>query len=244
MVFDTHTSREDVDGAQRQPARTIAVAVEPTSQQFAAQRVLYELTVQRLVQRVYEQRLINNVDRGAYVECMIELALRERHPAWRLTKPWASWDLEHRKTRARIEIKQSAALNLWNIEEALAAGDVERVAAPRKDTKPVFSIKPTTGYWNGATWIKTQLQRQADLYVFAWHPKTDSDIADHRRPDQWKFFVVAEQDLPQEPLTKSIARTRLSNEYGGTECGYDVLATRMVDVLAAIPERRLKAPRV
>ena len=51
-----------------------------TSLQFAAQRVLHEQTVRRLVQRVYEQRLINNVERGAYVECMVELALGEHHP--------------------------------------------------------------------------------------------------------------------------------------------------------------------
>ena len=81
-----------------------------TSLQLAAQQVLHQLTVQRLVQRVYEQRLISNVERGAYIECMIELALRERHPAWSLTEMWDRWDLENQKTRARIEIKQSAAL--------------------------------------------------------------------------------------------------------------------------------------
>ena len=50
------------------------------------------------------------MERGAYIECMIELALRERQPAWSLTETWDRWDLENQKTRARIEIKQSAAL--------------------------------------------------------------------------------------------------------------------------------------
>ena len=79
-----------------------------TSLRLATQRVLHDLTVQRLLQRVYEQRIIGNVERGAYIECLIELALRERHPAWRLTEPWTTWDLENRSTSARIEVKQSA----------------------------------------------------------------------------------------------------------------------------------------
>lgn len=203
---------------------------------FAGQRVLHELTVRRLVERVYEQRLINNVERGAYVECMVELALSERQPAWRLTRPWASWDLENHKTLARIEIKQSAALHPWNVDDAPQAGAVEHLATPGKATKPVFSIKPTTGWWDGAAWVETQLQRQADLYVFAWHPETDADIADHRRPDQWRFFVVAERDLPQKPLTKSIALTRLSAEFGAAECCYGALATRVAEKLASITE--------
>ena len=134
-------------------------------------------------------------------------------------------------------------MNPWNVDEALTAGDKTRLAAPRENTKPVFRIQPTTGYWDGATWIKTQPQRQADLYVFAWHPATDADVADHRRPDQWKFFVVAERELSQTPLTKTIALGRLSREHGGAECSYDALATRVIDALASIPERGLKVAR-
>ena len=48
-------------------------------------------------EQVYEQRLISNVERGAYIECMIQLALRERHPAWSLTETWDRWDLENQR---------------------------------------------------------------------------------------------------------------------------------------------------
>jgi hypothetical protein len=43
--------------------------------------------------------------------------------------------------------------------------------------------------------------RNADLFIFAWHPRTD-EAADHRDPRQWLFHVVAE---PLLPLGKSIS---------------------------------------
>ena len=72
---------------------------------------IHQRTVDRLVQRVYDQPLINNAERGAYVEHMIALALKGK--GWDLTWPWASWDLEYlrwpEEKRPRIEVKQSAA---------------------------------------------------------------------------------------------------------------------------------------
>ena len=65
--------------------------------------------VRSLVGSVY-QALINNAERGAYVEHMIVLALE----GWELTWPWASWDLQHRGDGARIEVKQSAARQTWH----------------------------------------------------------------------------------------------------------------------------------
>ena len=72
---------------------------------------IHRLIIKRLEKRVYDQPLINNVERGAYIEHMIELALGE---PWCLTWPWASWDLQHEETLARIEIKQSAARQPWH----------------------------------------------------------------------------------------------------------------------------------
>lgn len=51
-------------------------------------REIRELSIQRLVERFYARRLINNVHRGDYVECMIELALDPNE--WRLTNPFTS----------------------------------------------------------------------------------------------------------------------------------------------------------
>ena len=206
-----------------------------TSLQFAAQRVLHDLTVQRLVQRIYEQRIIGNVERGGYVECMIELALRARHPAWRLTDTWDSWDFEDGKTGARIESKQSAAWNPFS----------------KRPGRGRFSIQPHRGYFaKDGIWIPTPLQRHADLYVFAWHPEEDPDIADHRRSDQWKFFVVAERSLPQgAPLAKSIgvkALTHLTDTCDdgvlAESCDYDTLAARVVHVLGSLQSLKAVSP--
>lgn len=221
--------------------RCVSDAVDCGSEVGLTERsnVVHERTLQSLVQRVYEQRLMDNVKRGAYVECMIELALRERHPGWRLTEPWAAWDLEHDETHARIEIKQSAALQPWSTppdprprEQDHDDRDIDHQKR-RPDGR--FRIEPHEGYSSDdGVWIDKLLQRHADLYVFAWHPRIDA-ATDHRCPDQWKFFVVAERDLPQdEPLAKSIgvgALTRLSDGCG-TECGgYDALTTMVVNVL-------------
>ena len=149
--------------------------------------------VERLMQRVYGQRLINNVERGAYVEHMVELVLGEQQ--WCLTWPWASWDLElehrDRANRARIEVKQSAARQTWH----------KRPKPPfPPPSRGKFGInKPTENYYlEDGTYEKTPLQRHADIYVFAWHPAVDLNEADHRRPDQWEFFVVPEECLPPE----------------------------------------------
>ena len=60
--------------------------------------------VERLVQQLYEQPIIDNVDRGVYVQYMIELALRKRDRVWECMRGWSMWDLEHKRSGARIEV--------------------------------------------------------------------------------------------------------------------------------------------
>ncbi len=136
-----------------------------------------ELVVQR-----YDQAVMNNVIRAEYVECMIVLALG---PEWQLTGTWDSWDCEHKPSGARIEIKQSAAVQNWTQE----SNDAQRV--------PRFDIAPRKRIWPH--------DRPADLYVFAWHG-LKKDV-DQRDPSQWVFLVVAESNLP--PKQKSISLNRL-----------------------------------
>ena len=133
----------------------------------------------------YDRPIMNNVQRGDYVECMIATALR---PDWRLTSEegwdWAAWDCEHTASEARLEIKQSAARQPWDR------------GSDRHRRNPRFDIGPRTGYWpkDGGPWIADP-GRHADVYVFAWHGKAD-EHADHRDAAQWRFFVVAEPSLP------------------------------------------------
>ena len=138
MAFDTHAAVKKLTDAGAD--ETLAVAVVEVAREASMDyKAIRERTV-RSLESVYRQYpLINNVERGTYVEHMIALALEE----------------------------------LW------------------KETSPP--------------------QRQADIYVFAWHPEEDLKIADHRRPDQWKFFVVAEEKLPRlpDPLPDPLPNTTI-----------------------------------
>lgn len=172
-------------------------------------RSMHDEIVGQLVERFYQKPLIENVYRSDYMEHLIAQALGED---WSLTPAWKSWDLEHRRTQMRLEVKQSAALQTWT----------EPPIPKDRPRRPRFDIAPRSGYYrNGGTdWVETLPRRQAHLYVFAWHPENDAAAADHRCPAQWRFYVVPEHRLRRRQ--KSIGlRTlvRLTKP-----CGYDELA--------------------
>ena len=109
--------------------------------------------------RRYEQRIMNNVCRSDYVECMVASVLgADWHLTWADGWDWAPWDCEHAQTGARLEIKQAAARQSWD----------HGTTAVRR--RPVFDIAARQGYWprDGGPWIEAP-GRLAHLYVFAWH---------------------------------------------------------------------------
>ena len=132
----------------------------------------------------YNRPVMNNVDRGLYVEHLIADALG---PDWLPSGwDWAAWDCQHPQGD-RIEIKQSAARQSWDVDPVL----------PR--VPPRFDIAPRKVYWKlvEGIWVNVKLtppRRLADIYVFAWHGREDAN-ANHHDPGQWSFFVVAEPNL-------------------------------------------------
>ena len=71
--------------------------------------------IQKLVDTFYGRRLVNNVDRGHYVESMIALVLgKQWRPTALIRRGWAPWDFES-DDGARLEVKQSAALQPWSV---------------------------------------------------------------------------------------------------------------------------------
>ena len=116
---------------------------------------LHRRTVHRLVNTYYDKQLINNVDRGHYVECMIVLGLGEE---WNLTselRGWAPWDIE-RDDGARLEVKQSAALQTWSL--------AHDAPPPRTASFDIaFRKEPWT---KGGDYPPYLPGRPADLYVF------------------------------------------------------------------------------
>ena len=164
--------------------------------------------IQSTLMRRYDTPVMNNVYRADYVECLIVFMLgTEWSLTWTLGWDWAPWDCQH-SSGARLEVKHSAARQSWDHET------ISRRRAPR------FDIATRTGYWtqDGSRWVDS-LGRPADLYVFAWHDERRDGYADHRDTNQWVFFVVAEQDLPENlnhiGLT-GLESTRCSVSYRGS----------------------------
>ena len=80
--------------------------------------LVHHRVVERLTERLYNRRIIDNVDRGVYLQYMIELALQQQDPAWECMTGWAMWDLENKSSGARMEVQQSSTLQTWLIASA------------------------------------------------------------------------------------------------------------------------------
>lgn len=147
-----------------------------------SKRMDTQLILRRLTERLYGSPIIRNDVRGELVEEIVAAALE---PEWRLcSADWASCDITHSTRALRIQVKQSAARQTWHKKDS-------------RDPRPCFSIKEKKGRWeDGDKWVEGR-SRNAEIFIFAWHPGVSS-AADHRDPKQWEFFVVSEQDLPAQ----------------------------------------------
>ena len=180
-------------------------------------------TATRILRRVmerYDQRVIENVWRSAYVEQMVEMALQEADPAWTATREWASWAIEHVERGYRIDVKQSVAFQTWFDK-----------APPSRQKPATFNIKPAKGCFDGFGWIDTPLRRHADIYVVAWHPETEEALVDHRDPLQWLFYVTPEHKFT--PGQKTIDLNPMKKL--ARECVLEDLAEGVAGVAAQLP---------
>jgi hypothetical protein len=142
----------------------------------------------RVSDAAFGRPLITNVLRGLVAEAIIATALE---PEWSwCSSDYSSWDFE-RADGSRIEVKQSAARQTWSTGSA--------------PSKCRFDIRARQGRWEGPDWI-AEPGRNAGLYIFA-HQPVSTDLADHRDPQQWVFYVVAAAELP-EGASLSLQRVR------------------------------------
>lgn len=161
--------------------------------------------IDRLTRRLFGSPLLRNSIRGEVVEEIVAMALE---PAWQhCAGDWAAYDLRHVTTGFRMQVKQSAARQSWHSD-----------ASPTP--RPRFSIATKTGRYEGPTWI-AEPGRNADLFVFAWHPRTDAS-ADHRDPEQWLFYVVSNYTLPAAKSLSLQALSRLVEPVGYAGLGQSV----------------------
>jgi len=152
----------------------------------------------RFTTSLFDQPLIQNQYRSAFVEAMIEPYLARS--GWRhVGDNWSGWDFEH-EFGTRLEVKQSAAWQTWDPYKQAASGLLPKAGSGG------FDIASRMGWFDsaGAIWTK-EAGRPAHLYVFAWNSLFGS-AADHRDPEQWEFFIVPTTALP---AGKRIGLTRL-----------------------------------
>ena len=141
--------------------------------------------IANLLMGPYDRRVMNNVHRAHFVECLIAVVLGEEWElTWQQGWDWAAWDLES-QSGIRLEVKQSALKQAWDRPSN----------TPRRAAR--FDIAPRQGYWtrDGSSWVDRP-GRPADVYVFAWHGENESELCDQRDAEQWRFFVVQKQYLP------------------------------------------------
>jgi hypothetical protein len=159
----------------------------------------------RLAARIFDQALIQNQYRSAFVEAMIEPCLQ---PAgWRYTGDgWSGWDFERSSDSARLELKQSAARQTWS-----------EARQQQEPTGGIYDIASRAGYFyeNGAKYAAGP-GRAAEVYVFAWHrvfgphaDDPDQPPTDHRDPDQWEFYVVPATLLPRGQKKIALSKIQL-----------------------------------
>lgn len=156
--------------------------------------------VVKILSERYSEPVIGNTNLGIYVETMIgEILDSDWELTWQLPgrSNWSSWDIENKVTGKKIEIKQSAACQMWNPE---TKENIDRYSS--------FGIKESTGYYgpdNGELdkdWVEFESpKRIADLNIFAWQGVSCEANPDQRDPAQWEFYVVRSECLPRGQKT-------------------------------------------
>ena len=133
------------------------------------------------------RHLIPDAWRDIYAEWLVYSALSGSAPeaGWRPSGEDDPWHLEN-GDHCNVQVKQSAALSARFCEKN-----------PGKPQAISFDIHPG------------KKGRQTHVYVFAWHPETDPDVADHRDASQWRFCVMPEDELPEPVFERKTQRISL-----------------------------------
>ncbi len=155
--------------------------------------------ISKATRAAFGRPVINNVFRAIIAEAVVASSLPEGW-LW-CSGDWAPCDFKH-NDGTRLEVKQSAARQSWHTE-----GD-----AP---SKGVFDIASRKGFYDGKVWTEV-VGRNADIYVFAFHPVTGA-TADHRNPAQWRFYVVPTSRLPDMKRIGLTAIAQLASPVDYTE---------------------------
>lgn len=149
--------------------------------------MLSEEIIQNLVDHLYNQKIMDNRERGSYAEAMVWQSLTAVDHDWRwVAAGWNPWDFQKGKgaKRIRVQLKQSAALQLWH-----PSGKVVHTFPTKIKNKPSYFERDHPNEP-----IEEQ-GRFCEIFIFAWHGIFDEAACDQRDPLQWVFYVLPEKYL-------------------------------------------------
>jgi hypothetical protein len=147
-----------------------------------------------LIEKLYSQRILNNSHRGDFVEMMVLDALG---PEWHhVGLGWNLWDLQRGtgKDRARIQVKQCAARQLWGKTKCMI------FQFPWSDHVPTYILRD---FPNEA------LEKDGwfcELFVVGVHPIEDKMLCDQTDPTQWQFMIVPSRELKRGQSSMTLSK--------------------------------------
>lgn len=152
--------------------------------------------IEMVARQMYSDRVLNNSHRGEVVEMMVLAALG---PDWKhVGLGWHPWDLQRGQgpTRNRIQVKQTAAVQLWGdtVSRTLRFGWKSNPPSYFERDNPGEEIEPEGWF--------------CDLFVFGIHDETDRSRIDQVEPSQWDFMVIPVGDLKPRTKTMQLSRAR------------------------------------
>ena len=173
-----------------------------------------------IANRFYERPSLRDAWLSIYIEGLVHSALNCNAPqsGWRPAAARQPWDLEN-DDGIQLQVKQAVALQ---------PGANGKNRGWRQSLS--FDIHPG------------EQGRQTHIYVFAWHPEIDPDVADLRDTGQWRFCVMPEDELPDaavEQKTQRISLNRIKSiaaSVGLETVSYDQLAAtinRIAEIILA-----------
>ena len=149
-----------------------------------------------MADEIYGGGILNNAHRGDVVEMMVLAALGDR---WKhVGLGWHPWDLQRGEgaKRVRIQVKQTAAVQLWGKTKTRILHFGWKPNAPRYFSRdnPGEAIE-TEGWF-------------CDLFIFGIHDETDQARIDHADPSQWAFMVIPTTDLEEKTRSMQLSKAR------------------------------------
>lgn len=145
--------------------------------------------------------LLDNTRRGTLAEFIVARALGLNTDIPR--EDWSAYDLDYNGTR--IEVKASAYLQSWNLENG-------------KISKPTFSIAPARVFDSQSGRCVGERCRNSDIYIFCCFTDTDAENYNILDLSRWDFYVALTSEIDRLfPTGKSLSLGNVSNIAEKTE---------------------------